>query len=122
MPNAPKGKFNLFNLIFSADGQHLIGAGANSGEVWIVHWQLSSGKVQTVHKGPPLLSEERRGGASDPGPIVFSGNSKRLAFFTAENRITLWDLEKGEAARQITLPLSGSGEIAFGPRDEASWP
>ena len=94
-------------LLFSPDGQCMAGVlPAQPGEFVIIVWKedgkLEGEAVATVRTG-------------SLAPVVFSPDSRFLAFASGEKKATVWNLAENRAEYEIELPLAADGALGFDP-------
>ncbi len=101
-PGGPIGQ-----LVFSPDGQCMAGVlPEQPGEFVIIVWKedgkLEGEAVATVRTG-------------SLAPVVFSPDSRFLAFASGEKKATVWNLAENRAEYEIKLPLAADGAVGFDP-------
>jgi eukaryotic-like serine/threonine-protein kinase len=96
-------------LTFSPDGQYLAGVQHGLRQIEFALWNLKTGKSAILYreKKPAVTVEQ-------VGWMIFSANSKLLAYPSGEKTITLWDLAKDARGLEIKLPLLSFGYPSFG--------
>ena len=95
-------------LAFSTDGQSLAASTARDGEILL--WDFSTGRVRTRLRGPFSAQD-----------LAFSPEAGRSPPEKGSKRVTLWDLETGQARSIIGKPPERPHRSPSRPM-EASWP
>jgi serine/threonine protein kinase/WD40 repeat protein len=107
-PRPSAGLRMVRQVAFSPDGKYLACVSApGAAETAVLLWNLAErGSASAIGSARrlPLLS------------AAFSPDSRRIAFATQSDKVTVWDIAEQRAAAEITLPLpTTDGAIGFHP-------
>jgi WD40 repeat protein/uncharacterized caspase-like protein len=112
--NLPTGFGALCGLSFSADGKHLISAGAE-----LIRWEISTGKVVWKVTMPDAGHRELFVEAAGFRALAMSKDGTILATADWKNRLRLWDASTGKNLRDLDWPLTTSLlALAFTPEGD----